>query len=130
MEGFTGGVRVTGSVVRDITGVVERRTCVTSCGRDRAQDRDVDDPADLDAVADELVGLYRRAVRQASADAATDAALSLGRALDAISRVKRSLHPDLSYDLAQVDIADARRALARIEPRRPDRGAATRLPCV
>ena len=80
-------------------------------------------PADLDAIATELVALYRQAVGHASAEDAKDAALSLGRALDAISRVKRSLHPEESCLLAEVDIADARTALARIGASPADRAS-------
>jgi hypothetical protein len=70
-------------------------------------------PSDLDAIATELVVLYRQAARNAPADAARSAALSLGRALAAIQRVKRSSHPDSAYALAMSDVAEARSALAQ-----------------
>ena len=69
--------------------------------------------SDLDAIATELVALYRQAARNAPADAARSAALSLGRALAAIQRVKRSSHPDSAYAIAMTDVAEARSALAR-----------------
>ena len=74
----------------------------------------MDSFSDLDAIATELVTLYRHAVRSAAADDATSAAVSLGRALDAIQRVKRSLHPEMAYETAMSDIADARQAMARL----------------
>jgi hypothetical protein len=69
---------------------------------------------DLDASVRELVVLYRQAVRGGSAEAAGSAALSLGRALDAIQRARRSVHPEAASDLAAADIADAREAMARL----------------
>lgn len=73
------------------------------------------DPApELDPIATELVVLYRRAVRVAPAEAAAAAALILGRALEAIQRAKRSLHRENAYEIAMANIADARRAMERL----------------
>jgi hypothetical protein len=70
--------------------------------------------ADLDASVRELVVLYRQAVRTGSGDAAGSAALSLGRALDAVQRARRSVHPEAACELAAADIADARTAMSRL----------------
>ena len=72
------------------------------------------EPPDLDAVAIELVALYRQAVRHAPGEAAGAAGLSLSRALEAIQRAKRSTHPENAYEIAHADIADARLALVQL----------------
>lgn len=69
---------------------------------------------ELDPIANDLVALYRRAVRLAPAEAAAEAALTLGRALEAIERAKRSLRWESAYEIAIADIADARRAMDRL----------------
>lgn len=72
------------------------------------------EPPDLDAIAIELVVLYRQAVRHAPGEAAGAAGLRLGRALEAIQRAKRSAHPENAYEVARADIADARLALVQL----------------
>jgi len=76
--------------------------------------------SELDAIANELVTVYREAIRSgAPGEAANMAALSLGRALEAIGRAKRSLHPETAYEVAVADIADAREAVSRISRPQP-----------
>ncbi len=73
--------------------------------------------SDLDTIATQLVALYRQAVRSSAADAATaaEAARCLSRALEAIARQRRSLHPENVYETAMAEIGDARQAIARLE---------------
>jgi hypothetical protein len=71
--------------------------------------------SELDVIAKELVDLYRQVVRSAPADAAGAAAVSVGRALEAIQRAKRSIHPENAYQLAIADITDARAAVVRLK---------------
>ena len=70
---------------------------------------------ELESAAAELVASYREAVRSgAPNDAAHSAALCLGRALEAIGRAKRSLHPETAWEVAVADVDDARKAMKRI----------------
>lgn len=80
-------------------------------------------PSDLDVIARELVHLYRQVVKSAPADAAGAAALSVGRALEAIQRAKRSIHPENAYQLAIADITDARAAMVRLQALPPPKPA-------
>ena len=71
--------------------------------------------ADLDLAAADLVRTYREAVRSGAAgESAYSAALSLGRALEAIGRARRSLHPETACDVAAADVAEARLAMSRL----------------
>jgi hypothetical protein len=71
--------------------------------------------AELESAAAELVASYREAVRSGAPDkAANAAALCLGRALEAIGRAKRSLHPETAWEVAVADVAVARRAMERL----------------
>lgn len=70
---------------------------------------------ELESAAAELVASYREAVRLgAPNDVAGSAALSLGRALEAIGRAKRSLHPETAWEVAVTDVAEARKAMQRL----------------
>lgn len=88
-------------------------------GTRRAYAVSVSEPlaVELESAAAELVASYREAVGAgAPNDVAYAAALCLGRALEAISRAKRSLHPETAWEIAVADVAVARKAMQRLRP--------------
>ena len=80
-------------------------------------------PHDLEIVARELVTLYRELVRLAPANEIAEAGRAVGRALEALERVRRGAsrggEGDDSVNAAAMDVAVARDALARLRASLP-----------
>ena len=87
-------------------------------------------PHDLEIVALELVTLYREIVRLAPADEIADAGRAVGRALEALERVRRGARrggdAGDSVDAAAADVAVARDVLVRLRATLPGPKPASR----